>query len=342
MLSRRTFVKAGAVAAASSTVAAPFVISPARAQAVTLKMQGFLPSSAAPQKAFEKFGADVTAKSGGKLTIQVLPGGGAVAVTETLNAMQAGILDGHYTAPSFFAGRDAGFTVLGDQGPSFDTVDLRDRWFTEADGLAVARAQYAKFGVHMVAPVFWASEHIPARKALNGVEDLKGLKIRVPPGLIAEIIGKAGAAVVNLPGGEVFNALQSGVIDATDWASPALNQEVGLYRAAKFSVNAFHSMPTTDIAFAKSKWDALPADMKALIEAEAKAMSAALKDTLAKADADALDKMKADGVTVVTWSKEEVAKLRGFTSAVQDDLAGKNANAKAVVDSLRAFQKKVG
>jgi TRAP-type mannitol/chloroaromatic compound transport system substrate-binding protein len=342
ILSRRKLLKVGTFAVAGSAVGAPFVASPSRAQAVTLKMQGFLPSAAAPQKAFEKFAADVTAKSGGKLTIQVLPGGGVVAVTESLNAMQAGILDGHYTAPSFFAGKDAGFTALGDQGPSFDSVDLRDRWFAEGDGLGIARAQYAKFGVHMVAPIFWASEHIPARKALNGVEDLKGLKIRVPPGLIAEIIGKAGAAVVNLPGGEVFNALQSGVIDACDWASPALNQDVGLYRAAKFSINAFHSMPTTDIAFSKAKWDALPADMKALIENEAKAMSAALKQTLAKADADALEKMKADGVTVITWSKDEVGKLRGLASAVQNDLAGKNANAKAVIDSLRAFQKKLG
>jgi TRAP-type mannitol/chloroaromatic compound transport system substrate-binding protein len=342
MLSRRTLLKVGAFAVTGTVVGAPYVIVPARAQAMMLKMQGFLPSAAAPQKAFEKFAADVTAKSGGKLAIQALPGGGAVAVTESLNAMQAGILDGHYTAPSFFAGKDAGFTALGDQGPSFSDVAARDRWFTEGGGLDIARAQYAKFGVHMVSPVFWASEHIPSRKALNGVDDLKGLKIRVPPGMISEIIAKAGAAVVNLPGGEVFNALQSGVIDATDWASPALNQEVGLYRAAKFSVNAFHSMPTTDIAFSKAKWDALPADMKALIEAEAKAMSAALKDTLAKADAEAIEKMKADGVTVVTWSRDEVAKLRALTSAVQDDLAAKSANAKAVIDSLRAFQKKIG
>ena len=108
--------------------------------------------------------------------------------------------------------------------------------------------------------MFWASEHIPARKALNGGRRSQGLKIRVPPGLIADVFRAGGATVVNIPGGEVFNSLQSGVIDATDWASPRLNMQAGLYRAAKFSVDAQHSMPTTDVTFNQEEWDALSAE----------------------------------------------------------------------------------
>ncbi len=327
---------------ALATLALPFVSRASHAQGVTLKMQGFLPAGTIPQTAFEAFAERVTSKSGSKLRIQALPGGGVVAVTETLSAVQAGILDGHYSAASYFASRDPGFTVLGDTGASFDDVASRDRWLAEGGGEDVARAQYAKFGMAMVAPVFWASEQISSRRNLAGFEDLKGIKIRVPPGLISEIIGKSGAAVINLPGGEVFNALQSGVIDATDWASPALNQDVGLYRAAKFSIDASHSMPTTDISVATPKWSALPDDMKALITAEARAMSTALKADLARADAAALEKMKTEGVTVTTWPKAEVAKLRQVTSEVQDGLAARNGNAKAVIASLRAFQAKLG
>jgi TRAP-type mannitol/chloroaromatic compound transport system substrate-binding protein len=339
MTSRRQFLKTGTTALAG-VIAAPYVITPSRAQSVSLRMQGFLAAASPTHRAFEKWAADIKEKSGGRLTIQALPVGGAVAPGETINAVNAGILDGHYSSSSFFAARDPAFTVFGDTGASYDTVEARDRWWTEGGGEDLGKELYAASGMVYVANVFWPSEHIPARKALNGVADLKGLKIRVPPGFIAEYFGKAGAAVVNLPGGEVFNALQSGVIDATDWASPGQNYEVGLYKAAKFSVNAAHSMPATEIAFNKAKWDALPAELRALVTSETRAMSAALKIQIKADDDAALVKMKAEGVEIIAWSKDEIGKLRAFTGEVQDMLAGRGPMAKKIIDSHRAFQKK--
>ncbi|MFO1306014.1 MAG: TRAP transporter substrate-binding protein DctP [Burkholderiales bacterium] len=338
MQTRRSFIKqASALAAAAS---APWV---ARAQSVTtLRVQGFLPATTSPQLALEKMAKEVGEASGGKLQIQVLPGGGAVAVTEALDAVRSGIIDGNYTAASYFASKDPAFTLLGDTGAAFDNVAQRDRWIAEGGGIAIAREIYDKYGVYYVGPVFWASEQIPARKALNGVDDLKGLKIRVPPGLIADVFGRAGAAVVNIPGGEVFNSLQSGVIDATDWASPALNMQAGLYRAAKFSVDAQHSMPTTDVTFNKKKWESLSAEHRAIIEKAVAKMSTELQATLKSEDEKALTGMKDLGVTVVTWGAPEVAKLRGFTKTVQSDLAGRNDLTRKLFDSMTAYQKKLG
>lgn len=338
MPSRRQVVARGLAAA----VAAPYVASPARAQAVSLRVQGFLAAASPTHRALEKWGADLKEKSGGKLAIQVLPVGGAVGAAETINAIAAGILDGHYSSSSFFAARDPGFTVFGDTGASYDTVDQRDRWYQEGGGEDLGRELYAQAGLVYVANVFWPSEQIPSKRPLRGVADLKGLKIRVPPGFVAEYFGKAGASVVNLPGGEVFNALQSGVIDATDWASPGQNYEVGLYKTAKFSVDAAHSMPATEIAFSRSKWEALPAELRSLILAETRAMSAALNVQIKQDDSAALAKMKTEGVEIITWPKEEIAKLRAFTGEVQDALAAKGPIARKVVDSHRAFQKKIG
>ncbi|WP_376989474.1 TRAP transporter substrate-binding protein DctP [Bosea sp. R86505] len=341
MTTRRTLLKSGAFAL-TGAIGAPFVISPARSQSFSLRMQGFLAAASPTHRAFEKFAADLKEKSGGKLLIQVLPAGGAVGATETINAIAAGILDGHYSSSSFFAARDPGFTVFGDTGASYDTVDQRDRWYLEGGGEDIGRELYAQHGLVYVANIFWPSEQIPAKKAIRGVADLKGLKIRVPPGFVAEYFGKAGASVINLPGGEVFNALQSGVLDATDWASPGQNYEVGLYKAAKFSVDAAHSMPATELGFAKAKWEALPAELKQLILAETRAMSAALKVQIRKDDDEALAKMKGEGIEIVSWSKEEIGKLRAFTGEVQDALAAKGPIAKKVVESHRAFQKKIG
>ncbi len=341
MTSRRTFLKGSAIAIAG-TVAAPYAITPSRAQSFSLRMQGFLAAASPTHRAFEKWASDIKEKSGGRLVIQALPVGGAVAPGETITAIGAGILDGHYSSSSFFAARDPGFTVFGDTGASYDTVEARDRWWLEGGGEDLGKELYASANMVYVANVFWPSEHIPSRKLLSGVADLKGLKIRVPPGFIAEYFGKAGAAVINLPGGEVFNALQSGILDATDWASPGQNYEVGLYKAAEFSVNAAHSMPSTEICFNKAKWDALPADIKALVTSEIRAMSALLKVQIKADDDAALAKMKAEGVEVVTWSKDEIGKLRAFTGEVQDTLAGRGPMAKKIIDSHRAFQKKLG
>ncbi len=279
---------------------------------------------------------------GRRLQISALPVGSTVAPGETINAINAGILDGHYSASSFFAARDPGFTVFGDTGASYDTVEARDRWWSEGGGEDLGRELYASANMVYVANVFWPSEHIPAKKALRTVGDLRGLKIRVPPGFVAEYFARAGAAVVNLPGGEVFNALQSGVIDATDWASPGQNYEVGLYRAAKFSVDAAHSMPSTEIGFSRARWQQIPAELQQLITAETRAMSAALKTQIKADDDQALAKMRGEGVEIIQWPKDEIAKLRASTTEVQDALAGRSPMARKIIDSHRAFQRRIG
>ncbi|MEO6566943.1 MAG: TRAP transporter substrate-binding protein DctP [Casimicrobiaceae bacterium] len=340
MSTRRRFLQHTSALAAVAAMGASIT---ARAQATTtFKIQGFLPATTSPQMALDKMASELAATSSGRIKIEVLPGGGAVSVTEALDAVRNGILDGNYSAPSYFSSKDPGFTLLGDTGASFNDVAQRDRWVSEGGGSAIAVELYDRYGLHYVGPVYWPAEQIPSRKALNGVDDLKGLKIRVPPGLIADILGRTGAAVVNIPGGEVFNSLQSGVIDATDWASPALNTQAGLYRAAKFSVNASHSMPTTDITINKRKWDTLSPELKTMFTQAVAKMSTELQATLKAEDEKALAAMKADGVTVVTWSAAEVAKLRGFTSKAQAELAGRNDQTKKLVDSIGAFQKKLG
>jgi TRAP-type mannitol/chloroaromatic compound transport system substrate-binding protein len=339
-MKRREVLKVGGAVAALSSFGAPFVL---RAQApINLRMQGFLAAGATPQKLFETFANNVKTASNGRVNISVLPAGGAVAATETLNAISNGILDGHYSAPSFFAARDAGFALLGDTGANYKSVDERENWLRKEGGIALARELYDRYGLYYVDAVYWPAEHIPSRKALNGVADLQGLKIRVPPGMISEVLGRAGASVVNLPGGEVFNALQSGVIDATDWASPGQNHAVGLYKAAKFSVNASHSMPTTEVSFSKRKWAELPAEVKTIIEAQVKKLDGDVRAAMKGEDDGAVTKMKGEGVTVIDWSAAEVAKLRTITAKVQADFGGRGESAKKIYDSLRGYMTKLG
>jgi TRAP-type mannitol/chloroaromatic compound transport system substrate-binding protein len=342
MTTRRHLLRASAGIGLATSFFGAYLARSMAQQTINLRMQGFLAAASPTHRAFEKWAKDLAAASGGRLNVSTLPAGGAVAPTETITAIGAGILDGHYSSPSFFASRDPAFTLLGDTGASFDDVPSRDAWFQKEGAVALGREVYASYGLHYVDQIYWPSEHIPSRRALNGYADLKGLKIRVPPGMISEVIGRTGAAVVNLPGGEVFNALQSGVLDATDWASPGQNMEIGLYRAAKFSIDASHSMPTTEMSFNPKKWESVPTELQQLMQAEIKKMSAALTVQIKADDAKAIADMPAMGVQVIKWPTAEVAKLRETTKRVQMELGARNAMARKVYDSLYAYQKKLG
>jgi TRAP-type C4-dicarboxylate transport system substrate-binding protein len=265
-----------------------------------------------------------------------------VAPTELLDTVRNGLLDGQFAAPSWFASKDPGFVILGDTGATFASVDQRDRWFSEGDAVGLGRQLYDRFGLHYVDQFYWPGEHMPSRRAVNTVEDLRGLKVRCPPGMIAEMFGRAGASVVNLPLPELFNALQSGVVDAADQANPGLNYAVGLYRNARFSIAANHSMPTCEMSFQKRRWDGLPAEARAAIEAACKRMSAAHKAAIEREDAEALVKMRAEGVTIIEWPAAETRKLGVIAAAVQDTYGPRSPNSRAILESLRAFGARVG
>ncbi len=317
---------------------------PTRGQStIALRVQHFLGTASPVHRALDKMAGDLRTATNGRVAIQVLPGGAVVQATETLDAVRNGILDGHYSAPSWFAAKDPGFVVLGDTGASFDRVNDRDGWFAESGGgTDLGRALYDRFGCYYVGQVYWPSEHIPSRRAVRGVEDMRGLKIRCPPGMIAEVLGRAGASVINLPTAELFNALQSGVVDAADFANPAFNLEAGLYRAAPFSINASHSMPTCEVSFGKRRWDGLPEEVRSAISTHVATMSRELRATIEADDARAIETMRGQNITVIDWPREEVAKLRDITSQVQETYAARGPDARRILDSLKAYQRRRG
>ncbi|MEO1142803.1 MAG: TRAP transporter substrate-binding protein DctP, partial [Pseudomonadota bacterium] len=208
------------------------------AAAETLKMQTFLGANASTTKAFEEMAAKLEADTDGAIKIEVLPGRAVVGASETIEAIQNGLLDGQYTAPSYFAGKDPAMGVLGDTLAAYPDSATRDRWFTEGGGLELARALYNKYDMHMICPVYWPPEQIPSKVAINGVGDLQGLKMRAPGGLASDLLSRAGASLVTMGVGESVTAMETGVLDATDLANVALNVALGMHNQAKYSVLA--------------------------------------------------------------------------------------------------------
>ncbi len=333
-LGRATFAVVGFLAAGAMATGAT---------AETFKMQTFLGAKATTTKEFEAMAAQLKKDTNGEVDITVLPGKAVVGAAETIDAIKNGLLDGQYTAPTYFAGKDPAMGVLGDTLSAYPDSATRDRWFTEGKGLELARKLYAKHGLHFIGPVYWPPEHIPSKVAINSVADFKGLKMRAPGGLASDLLNRAGASLVKMGVGESVTAMETGVLDATDLANIGLNVALGMHNKAKYSIFARHSMAVTEVSVSRAKWDKLSDNAKKKFTVAVAKLSETLRTKLNAEDKAATKKATGElGVTIVEFGKEDEAKFRAMLADVWTSWAKKSADAKAIVESHRAFMKKLG
>ena len=326
-----------------TAASAALILSAAAAGAETFKMQTFLGASAATTTAFEEMAEKLKADTDGEVDIQVFPARAVVGPTETIDAIENGLLDGQYTGPTFFAGKDPAMAVFGDTLSAYPNTDVRDKWFTEGGGLDLGRALYSKYGLHMICVVHWPQEQIPSTVPIETVEDFQGIKIRAPGGLPSDLLTRAGASLVNLAPGDAITALETGVLDASDLANVGLNMAFGMYNNAKYSVFARHSMPVTEMSVSMDKWNALSDDSKAKFEAACNDLSATLLKTLGEQEVAAIDKAKNElDVTFIEFGDADADKFRDMLLEVWADWGAKSDDAQAIVDSHKAYMTSLG
>jgi TRAP-type C4-dicarboxylate transport system substrate-binding protein len=339
MTTRRTALKASG-AALLSAAAGPFVTGIARAQSTKLRMQTFLGPGTTVTTGFEQFAADVKSRTAGAVDIVTLPLGAVVPANDTVEAIKMGTLDGHYSSPPYFAGKDPGFAVLGDTLSCYPDPVTRDKWFTEGGGLALARQLYAQYGLFYVGPVYWTPEWMPMRKQINRLDDFKGMKLRMPEGLAGDLMKRVGASIVTLPFPEVANALQTGVLDGADMAGMAINLGTGIHTTAKYAVFARHSMPTTEVSVSEARWKSIsPDNQKKFIDALAD-FSEKQRKVFTDDEKAALEKAKQMGITMTELPHEDQVRFRALAITVFEDWGKKNAITAKIVESHKAFMKK--
>lgn len=324
-------------------LAAPALVGSASAQSRhRWRIQGYLPAGFDIHEEFVAFCRALGEKSGGALAVEAVPVGAVVAVTETLDAMRTGLLTGHLSGPPYFTAKDAAFAVLGDTSAAYDEVDQRDRFWSEGGGLDLMRRLYAQHGAYCVAPVFSLAEWLVSKMPLEGVASLRGVKVRAPQGIVADLFRHFGAGVVVLPGTEVFTALSTGVIDAADWGWLALNERTGLHRVARYAIYVPHSMGVTDFSVAAREWDRLSADLKVLVEREVNLFSQRLRQRLTAEEKEAERRLSEQGVVLMRWPESERRILREAVFKIWERLAASSSAARAAVEAHRAFIKRLG
>lgn len=314
------------------------------AQDFTFKFQSSDPAGN-PNFEYQKgWTENVAAKSGGKIKIELLPVGSVVEYNETLDAVAGGILDGQICDSSYWAGKDPAFGLIANPVGAYSAPEQMIDFVENGGGKELMQELLGSYGLHFIGVSTPGLEAFVSRKPLNGVADLQGLKMRAPEGPIANAFAAAGAAPVNLPSAEVFTALDKGVVDAADFSVFSVNQKQGLNDIAPNPVYpGFHSLPLVEVSLNKAKWDALPDDLKKIMEETVKEFQQTQLKGNREADLAAVEAAKAGGkITVHDWSAEERAKFRALGTAEWAKVAEKSPMAKKVYDTLTAYLKSKG
>ncbi|MCO5066265.1 MAG: TRAP transporter substrate-binding protein DctP [Rhizobiaceae bacterium] len=332
-------IKTVAAAGLAAGLAAVATVSPASAQeTITWKVQSnWLPGNKLYDSVLDLF-SRVDKMSQGRLKIELLPAGAVVATNQTLEAVKTGILDGHISYPTLFAGVDPGFAPLGDIPGAYSERYQTLEFMYYYGGVDMLREAYGQFGLHLVGVGTGSWEAIPSKVPLATLDDFKGVKLRTPPGLSSLIWERFGAVPVVMPQTEVFSALEKGVIDAADDGSLSYNFAVGDYDVAKYTLlNSPHSNGVWDFSVNADRWAAVPDDIKLMLEIGMRDIMFQNIVTAARDDEAALKKAAEIGLTVNRLSDEDRARYRKVALEVWDEWAKKSDFAKKVIEAHKAY-----
>ncbi len=310
---------------------------------IVWKAQSLWQAGTLPHQIFEEFAQRVSERSNGKLTIEPLAVGAVVSSTESLDAVSAGILQAHHSGPAYFTGKDAAFALLSDPQGGFETPEQMRQWMENGGGLDLARELYAGYNVFFVGGVWYGAESLVSKKPIRKLADFKGVKLRAPQGIGQDIFQILGAAPVNLPGSEVYTALERGVVDASDWGTLSMNQDLGYHKLAPYPIYpGYHSMPMADFAVNINVWNALPDDLKALVEEEVGIFATEMIKRNRAADEAIVAKADELGFEVVDLPTAERRKFREIAQGVWQEYAARSPMAQRIYESQVAYLKQLG
>ncbi|KAA5604668.1 TRAP transporter substrate-binding protein [Roseospira marina] len=295
-----------------------------------------------PQFKIKQAWADnINEMSGGRIEIEILPTGAVVPHNQTLDAVGSGILQGHLTDPSYFSGLDPAFSMLGNLvGAWGDPLEFLE-YMQYGGGEELYNELVNPYNVQLIGAAATGLEALVSKKPIRTVEDLQGLKLRAPEGMVYDIFSKAGATPVNLPGSEVYTGLEKGVIDAADYTVFATNQDQGLHSFARYpSYPGFHSLPMVAVSMNKEIWDGLPDDLKAIMSTATDALAYDLVFKLKARDLVAVAEARADpDIEIIDLPAPERKKFRAIAQQEWANWAKRNEMTQKVYDSVVVFLK---
>ena len=338
-MDRRGFIRKAGVTA----VAVPTLAAPALAQSmpeVKWRLTSSFPKSLDTIfGAAETFSKIVSEATDGKFTIQVFPGGEIAPPLEAANEVGKGNVEMCHTASYYYWGKDPTY-AFGTAVPFGLNARMQNAWMYHGGGMDLMNEFYATQNL-IAFPCGNTGAQMGGwfRKEIKSVADLTGVKMRIG-GFGGKVISKLGVVPQQLPGAQIYENLEKGVIDAAEWVGPYDDEKLGFYKVAPFYYYPgwweggamLHTMVNT------AKWAELPPAYQSILKA---ASAAASVDMQAKYDArnpEALKKLVGAGAQLRPFPQDVMEACFNAAKETYAEIGGKNAAFKKVHDSMMAFR----
>ena len=291
----------------------------------------------------EKIANLVEEMSNGQMQITVYGAGEQVPAFGVFDAVSSGSHQMGHSGGYFWKGKVPAaqfFTSV----PFGLTADEINAWVNRGGGLELWREIYEPFNIYPIPAGNTGTQMFGwFNKEINSLEDVKGLKMRIP-GIGGEVLKEAGGIPVTLPGGELFTALQTGVIDATEWVGPYNDLTFGFHQAAKYYYYpGWHEPgPMLELLINMDAWNSLPKHLQVIIETATKAVNQDTLDEYLARNNQALNELiEVHGVELRKLPDDVIEEFRVISNEILSDLAKEDDVIGKVYDSYIEFKNNV-
>jgi len=340
-LSRRSFLSKAAAGTAGAAAMGFPMISVAQSP-ISMRWQSTWPAKDIFHEYAQDFAHRVNEMSGGRLKIEVLPAGAVVKAFDLLDAVSKGTLDGGHGVVAYWYGKNSAVALWG-SGPAYGMdPNMVLAWHYYGGGKQLLDEIYKSINLDVQSFLYGPMPTQPFgwfKKPITKADDVKGMKFRTV-GLAVDIYKDMGLAVNPLPGGEIVPALDRGLIDAAEFNNASSDRLLGFPDVTKHCMlQSFHQCSEQfEILFNKKKYDALPKELKAIIDHAVESASADMSwKAIHRYSTDYIEMQEKQGIKF--WKTPD-AILRRQLEAWDKVLAAKSAENpafKKVSDSMRAF-----
>ena len=329
---RRNVLKTAGAAVATGVLSAPFIRT-AKAATTVWKIQTSWPAGVGLET-FKKWCGTIKEKTGGELEFKPFAAKEIVGDFELLDGVKNGVLEAMNSFTLYWAGKLPATAFLSSYLMGLRYPHEWDIFFYSKDGLKVAREIFAKQGLYYVNRIHHGPNIVHSKKPIRTIEDFKGLKLRVPGGMIAEGFAAIGARTTLLPGGEVFSALEKGTVDAADYTGPAVNWDLGFQQVTKFIwtgppglESIYQPVDLMDFVVRMDVWKKLSPKMQQWLDDEIQVYSNEHFAAIQKADMETWPKFLKAGTKINRLPAEDLPKFQKVAVPIWYKWANKDADA---------------
>lgn len=289
------------------------------------------------------FAERVSAMSGGQFTISPRSAGEIAPPLEVLNVVSQGAVPCGHTASYYYVGRSP-VMGFGASLPFGFTPQQQNAWLYEGGGLDKLQEFYARQFNVIQFPAGNTGAQMGGwfRREIASVSDLAGLKMRIP-GLGGQVMSKLGVTVQTLPGGEIFQALQTGAIDAAEWVGPYDDEKLGLNKVAQYYYYPGWWEPgsTLEVQINLDQWNQLPEVYQQIVRTAAFEANLEMLSRYETRNNEALQRLVDGGVQLREYSAEIMTAAQEATFDLYDEFAASDADFKAIYDDWRGFRDRI-